>query len=235
MYGKPITTVFRLFLLCAIASIPVFAADDAETTAPDDRRPAAMPIPQELAMLSDEMLRLVNEGRRPSSQEITAVNGLLLKHRSNLQRYDEPGKTQYFMLSAWNNYFAGDYPAAVQAIQAGLRSGPQNPDMRATYAAIALATGNYPLIGRLAAPASPPARRRDAEGHMETPEPATVGSGILNFDMQAFRPMSIGRKLTLTDTTLRGIGGTKLVPADFELLCMLVYRTVGNRQPTPQA
>ena len=234
MYSKPIATVFCLYVLCALASTAAFAADDAETRTPGARQPAAIPLPQELATLSNEMLRIVNEGRRPSSPEIAAVSALLLQNRQNLLRYDEPGKVKYFMLSAWNSYFAGDHPAAVQAAQAGLRSGPEDPDMRATYAAIAMATENYPMIGRLAPPARPAARRRGAEETMETPAAAPLGSGILNFDMQAFKPMGVSRKLSMADTTLRSIGGARLVPADLDLLCMLVYKTVGDRQ-TPRA
>jgi hypothetical protein len=161
MYTKTTMTVLCAIVLYAPATA-LFGAEE-DTTGQPTRPVNTVPLPPEVATLSDEMLKIVNEGRRPNQDEIAAINAMLLQNKRNFLRYDEPGKMKYFMLTAWNSYFAGNNDEATMAIQAGLKSGPEDPDMKATYAAIAIATEKYPLVSRLVPRSRHPKTRRRRE------------------------------------------------------------------------
>jgi hypothetical protein len=226
MSNKTLSLIASLLVLSGVSSLCFAVAQDAA-------RPAAkttIPVPREVSAALEEMLKMVNEGKRPSKEEIVAIETMLQENKRNLMRFDEPGKVAYYMLSAWNSYFAGNADAAVQAIQAGIKSGPDDPDMKATYAAIATGLEKYPLMARLAPARPAAAQKKKKAGEEESMSSPAGSSGVLNFDFGALRAQAVSRKLAIAEATFDCVGGVTFSPAKSDLVCMLVYRTIAPRE-----
>jgi hypothetical protein len=233
MSAKMIAMVASVLVLLSLSSVS-FAAESPDSTPTrtgSARTAPPVPLPQEISTALETLLKMVDEGKTPNKEEVAAVDYLLQQNKKNVTRYDEPGKTKYFMLSAWDNYFAGKADAAVQSLQAGIKSGPDDPDMKATYAAIAIAAEKYPMLGKLAAPKAPATTKKKKKGTEEDSgqmggTSTATASGVLSFDAQALRPQAINRKIAVTGSTFDCIGGITVAAGRSDLLCMLVYRSV---------
>jgi hypothetical protein len=220
-------------ILCFLTGSALAAVSFAAEEAPPVKVVATIPLQQELSMALDDVLKMINEGKKPNKDEIAAVGDMLQQNKKNLVKYDEPSKMKYHMLSAWISYFAGDMNTAVTAINAGLKNGPDDPDMKATYAAIALASEKYPMVNKLAVAKKPAkTKKRNAEMEPETSATGTTASGVLNFDIQAFKPQAISKKLSAMDTTYSCIGGTKMAGGKSDILCVLAWRSTAVKSKT---
>jgi hypothetical protein len=201
------------------------------TTAPAPNSQPAVALPAEFQDSLDEMLRLVNEGKKPSKDDIAGVESLLQQNKKNLLRFDAQGKMKYSMLSAWTTYFAGNTDGAVQAAAAGLAAVPDNADMKATYAAMAVSSAKYPMLGKLAVKPVPTTRKKPKNSEMEEPkEKEATSAGTLSFDTQALRPQAVGKKMGVMDGNFNCIGGATFSPKS-DLLCVLAWRSVDVPKP----
>jgi hypothetical protein len=182
-------------------------------------------LPQELTVALDEMLKMVNEGKKPSTEDVAAVANLLQQSKKDLLRFDAIGKTKYSLLTSWNNYFAGNIDGAVQAASAALTASPDDPDARATYTAMAVISGKYPMMGRLVAkPAT--AKKKPKTGEEEAASTTSTSAGVLNFDATALKPQASGKKITGLEANYNCIGGTTFAAGKSDLLCALAWRSV---------
>jgi hypothetical protein len=233
MSGRTMTAVICFLAVSAMAAVSL-AAGEAEQGKSASAKPVAnVQLPQELSMALDDILKMVNEGKKPNKDEIAAVNDMLQREKKTLPKFDEPSKTKYHMLSAWIGYFAGDFNTAITAINNGLRNGPEDADMKATYAAIAIATEKYPMVLKLI-PAKKPVKpkKKNAETEMETYTESSNTTGVLKFDMQEFRPQAINKKLSGMETTYSCIGGATIAVGKSEYLCVLAWRSTAVKDKT---
>lgn len=183
-------------------------------------------LPQELTVALDEMLKMVNDGKKPSTEDVAAVANLLQQSKKDLLKFDAPAKTKYSLLTSWNNYFAGNIDGAVQAAGAALTASPDDQDAKATYAAMAVVSGKYQMMGKLAAkPAT--TKKKPKIGEMEEAAPTTsTSAGVLSFDAAALKPMASGKKIIGLEANYNCIGGTTFAAGKSDLLCALAWRSV---------
>jgi hypothetical protein len=95
-----------------------------------------------------EMLNAVNTGRRPNTQKVAAAQDTIQKSRKYIKQFQDNMVCQYFMLSAWANYFESDADNALNPATQAYRRDRANNDAHATQAAMAVLASQKPLVLR---------------------------------------------------------------------------------------
>ncbi|MHC4721393.1 MAG: hypothetical protein ACYS6I_01660 [Planctomycetota bacterium] len=95
-----------------------------------------------------EMLNAVNAGWRPNTQKVAAAQETIQKSRKYIKQFQDNMVCQYFMLSAWADYFENDADNALNPATQAYRKDRTNNDAHATQAAMAVLAGQKPLVLR---------------------------------------------------------------------------------------
>ncbi|MBN1457858.1 MAG: hypothetical protein JW912_08400 [Sedimentisphaerales bacterium] len=96
--------------------------------------------------LLKELLEDINEQKYPDKKSTLNTAKLLLAAKKDLDESDSSATCQYFMLQAWNDYFAGNKDRALKASLKAYKTDAANSDARLTHTAIALINGEKPIV-----------------------------------------------------------------------------------------
>lgn len=121
----------------------------------------------------------LNDNQQPDSKTITDAATHLKGCRSFLAKFkrNKEQVADYYMLTAWVNYFSDDAENALRAAQKAYTTDRENPDAKATVATITLLTDNKP--------AKPSKKTVEIEK-----------SGQLDLDTKSLKDDLLGRKIT---------------------------------------
>jgi hypothetical protein len=94
-----------------------------------------------------EMLENINQQQYPDKKSTLGTNRLLQTAKKTLDASDSKATCQYFMLQAWNAYFAGNKKeVALKVSLKAYKTNPANNDARLTHVALALINGQKPVV-----------------------------------------------------------------------------------------
>ncbi len=93
-----------------------------------------------------DILELVNQVQKPNTQQIAASRQSLKNNKKFLKQFKKEMVCQYYMLTAWLNYFEGDPIKALQAATKAYKTDSKNNDAHITQTATAILADKKPLV-----------------------------------------------------------------------------------------
>lgn len=169
------------------------------------------------------VLAEVNAGRTLRPEAIQVANESLREAKKSLANFTDQEKCQYYLLSTWTDYFAGQLRRAMLNAAKAVKTDPQNPDAQATHTAMALVNGEFRLVA-----STKKDRPRDTIFQQESPSQYSTGQsgeqgGILQFSPDSLQPGLLTRKVE--PMQLSCLNGT-IFPCDPQTttLCVLFWK-----------
>jgi len=92
------------------------------------------------------MLENINRQQYPDKKSTVGTVRLLQSAKKTLDASDSNATCQYFMLQAWNDYFAGNKDRALKISLKAYKTNTANNDARLTHVALALINGEKPVV-----------------------------------------------------------------------------------------
>ena len=93
-----------------------------------------------------DMLENINRQQYPDKKSTVGTVRLLQSAKKTLDAADSNATCQYFMLQAWNTYFAGNKEGALKVSLKAYKTNTANNDARLTHVALALINGEKPVL-----------------------------------------------------------------------------------------
>ena len=99
---------------------------------------------QGIQSILTEMLQLANSNQKPTEDLIEESRIFLKSCRPFLKQLERDTAAEYYLLTAWTDYFNGNSNAAYLASQKANNTDPSNLDAHTSYVAFALMAGKVP-------------------------------------------------------------------------------------------
>jgi len=93
-----------------------------------------------------DILEAVNKADRPDAETIDAIGTLLKQSRRFARKFDDKMQCEYYMLSAWHNYFDGKLEMALKLSAKAYKTDIANNDARLTQTALAILADQKPVV-----------------------------------------------------------------------------------------
>jgi len=146
------------------------------------------------------VLEQVDLGGKLRQQDVELAKQSLRDARKHLTGFSDEEKCEYYLLSAWTNYFAGQYKKAMAEATRAAKQDPENQDAETTRIAMALVNGQFRVVASVAkkktgntifgdeADSSRSRRGRSRRSSYSS-------QAILDFDPDSLHPNLLGRKI----------------------------------------
>ena len=93
-----------------------------------------------------EILESVNQNEKPPEKKISDAQQTVQKARKHVKNFEPEMECEYYLLTAWTNYFQNDLDMALKTSTKAYRTDRNNNDARATQAAMAILSGEKPIV-----------------------------------------------------------------------------------------
>jgi len=93
-----------------------------------------------------DVLEAVNKADRPDAETINAIGELLKQSKRFTRKFDDKMQCEYYMLSAWHNYFDGKLEMALRLSAKAYKTDITNNDARLTQTAMAILSDQKPIV-----------------------------------------------------------------------------------------
>ena len=97
----------------------------------------------------DTVLNSVNSGKKLQPEDISTVKKTLLETKKYLPDLSKDSQCEYYLLSAWANYYAGRLKPAMQDSKKALMANENNIDAKATQLAMAILNKDFQGVTKL--------------------------------------------------------------------------------------
>ena len=142
--------IFAVFTFCAHSA-------DRDTRRPRDRDRGQRDKQKQAQQLADDaakdiqeklapILELVNENESLSDVDLEIIFDSIKENKRFVSGMDPTSQAEFFILSAWANYFQKQFEPALKDSTKALKADPDNSDAKATMVAMALLNRDYKAV-----------------------------------------------------------------------------------------
>lgn len=167
------------------------------------------------------VLEQVNAGGSLGKQEIDLLNGSLREARKSLNDFSPEEKADWYVLSAWTEYYAGELRRAMLNAAKATKEDPQNADAELTHLAMALVNQDFrdviSIVGE-----KPQSTIFGEDRYRGGYGGGYSSRGMLDFDAASLQIKLLGRKLPAMQ--LKCVNGASFNYTPGSALCMLLWR-----------
>jgi hypothetical protein len=169
------------------------------------------------------ILNVVNEGGSLEPKEIEIAKRSLLENRKFLKDFTETEQSEYYLLSAWMNYFAGYYRRALGEANKACKANPDDGDAMATQIALSMLNNEFHTVAE------------QTKGREEITifgaEIGARGAGqesrtgrTLDFNLDFIKGGVLGNKVSNLKLTCLNGSSLSYIP-DKEVICLVIWKT----------
>lgn len=183
----------------------------------------------------EAVLEQVNAGGKLRPQDVDLATKSLRKARKLLKDVSEQEKCEYYLLSAWTNYYAGQYKKAMFDATKAAKYDPEDQDAEATRIAMALVNGQFRKIAMAAGKKNEntifddTASNRSKRTRSRRSSSSSAGAGILDFDPDSLQAELLGRKIAPLQLTCLNSSTISYDP-ETTTLCVIFWKLASNGQ-----
>ncbi len=169
------------------------------------------------------VLNVANEGGKLEPKEIEIAKRTLLESRKYLKDFTEVEQCDYYLLSAWMNYFAGNYRRALGEANKASKANPDDGDATATQIALSMLNNEFlPVADRTKDQEEITIFGTEGAGQ-ETGGEGHIGR-TLDFNLNFIKGNVLGNKVS--NLELSCLNGSNLsYDAGNETFCMIIWKT----------
>ena len=91
----------------------------------------------------EAVLSVANDGSAVAEQDILLLDETLREASSFRAKFEKKELCNFYMLSAWTRYFAGDFKRALKDAMSATKTDPEDKDAQATFIAMSMLNKDY--------------------------------------------------------------------------------------------
>lgn len=198
---KKLTSVFICCLAISLFSISVGGA-------PADMEEMVSQSAQEVGETLGQVLDHVNQGGKVDEQGLEYLKETLRKNIKFVLKMEPADQAKYYLLSSWTNFYSHAGERALKESLKAFKLDPENADVRATVASLAIATGRLASLAPI-------------KMYMKQ-NPDDNSSGTLKFDMSMINLDMLNKPMP--SGTFAGINGEMLELKDDILYAGVMWK-----------
>ncbi|MFH1613750.1 MAG: hypothetical protein ABIG61_01520 [Planctomycetota bacterium] len=152
MYGKIAKNMFMLVLVSTLFGLAVelrAVVRTREQPASVDESRMISEAGEDIRFKLVTILNVVNSGETLQDNDVKVVKNTLAESKKYLVKFDTAQQCDYYLLSAWTNYYAGRMRTALDDAEKAFQSAENNQDAQATRLAMAILNKDYRVVGEL--------------------------------------------------------------------------------------
>lgn len=199
----------------------------------DSRRETDQPARGAASGISS-MLRAVLEQANAAGtlrpDEIELVTKSLREVRRNLSSFSNQEKCEYYLLSAWADYYAGQRRRAMLNAAKAAKTDPENADAKTTHIAMALVNQEFKVIMAAARGQARDTIFRESESGRSRSRSrlrSSSSSAMLDFDPDSLQLNLLGRKIGPVQLSCLNGSTLSYDPQD-TILCILFWKLASD-------
>jgi len=169
------------------------------------------------------ILTVVNSGEKLQQADIAVVKTTLANTKKYLLRFPEQSQCDYYLLSAWTNYYDSNHRMAFKDAEKAFEACPDNKDAQATKLAMAILNTDYRIISEFGEEKSSIfAEKKPVRQTRYRRSRGRRSSEILDISPEAIKPQLFGKEIPALQLNCLN-GSTFSYTPGKSVLCILFW------------